>query len=151
VVINEVLAWPIGPSPAEEWVEIVNDGPAPAVLDGYVLEVGSRATPLPAATLAPGGFALIVSDTYTAVDGTDVPPAPGTLVLTVPHLGREGLSKKGEVLTLYDASQNAISTFAATPKPKQGFSVARRVPSAPDALASSFARATPSPGRKNVW
>jgi hypothetical protein len=151
VVLNEVLAWPLGPSPGEEWVEIVNDGPAPADLDGYVLEVGSTPTVLPAATLAPGTFALIVAAAYVPADGPDVAPPPGTLLLSVPHLGKRGLSKKGELLTLYDASQNVVSAFPAAPKPKQGSSVARRVPSAPDALASSFALATPSPGRKNTW
>jgi hypothetical protein len=151
VEINEVFAWPLGQSPAEQWVEIVNDGPAPAELDGYVLEVGSTAIVLPAATLSPGKFALVVSDAYTAADGPDVAPAPGTLLLTVPHLGPSGLSKKGEVLTLFDASLNPVSSFPAAPKPKQGSSVARRVPSAPDTLGSSFALATPSPGRNNTW
>ena len=33
VVINEVLANPVGGEPAQEWVELYNDGRAPAVLD----------------------------------------------------------------------------------------------------------------------
>jgi len=151
VVLNEVLAYPLGSRPDQEWVEIVNDGPAPAVLGGYVLTVGSGATPLPAATLAPGAFALIVDDGYVAADGTDVEPAPGTLLLRVPHLGKEGLSSEGEVFTLLDAGARVISSFPAKPKPKQGSSVARRTPSAPDALPDSFALAAPSPGRTNGW
>jgi hypothetical protein len=151
VVLNEVLAYPLGPRPDQEWVEIVNDGPAPAVLDGYVLTVGSGATPLPAATLAPGAFALIVDDAYAAAGGADVEPAPGTLLLRVPHLGKKGLSSAGEVFTLLDAGAKVVSSFPAKPKPKQGSSVARRMPSAPDALPNSFALAAPSPGRTNPW
>jgi hypothetical protein len=151
VVINEVLAWPLGPSPDQEWVEIVNDGPAPAALGGYVLLVGSGATSLPAATLEKGAFALIVDDSYLAAGGPDVAPASGTLLLQVPHLGKKGLSHTGVALTLLDGDGNAVSSFPAKPKPKQGWSVARKVPSAPDALPGSFALAKPSPGRINTW
>jgi len=151
VVLNEVLAYPLGPRPDQEWVEIVNDGPAPAVLAGYVLQVGSGVTTLPPGTLAPGGFALIVDDAYAAAGGPDVAPAPGTLILRVPSIGKAGLSSAGVALTLLDGGGNAVSTFPAKPKPKQGWSVARVAPSAVDALASSFALATPSPGRTNAW
>jgi hypothetical protein len=151
VVINEVLAWPLGPSPAEEWVEIVNDGHAKAALGGYVLLVGSEPTPLPAVTLAPGAFALVVDAEYAPAGGPDVPPAAGTVILTVPHLGKEGLSHAGVSLFLIDGDGKTASTFPAKPKPVQGKSLARLVPSAPDGLPSSFAAATPSPGRTNTW
>jgi hypothetical protein len=150
VVINEVLAWPLGASPDQEWVEILNDGPAPASLDGYVLVVGSGSTALPVATLAPGAFALVVAESYTP-GGPDVAPAPGTLLLSVPHLGKKGISHEGVALALIDGGGNTVSSFPAAPKPKQGSSVARRVPSAPDALPSSFARAAPTPGWTNAW
>jgi hypothetical protein len=151
VVVNEVLAFPEGPSPTQQWVEIVNDGLAPAELGGYVLLVGSVATPLPAATLAPGAFALLVNPSFSPVGGPDVPPAAGTALITVPHLGKQGLSHAGVDLYLLDPGGKTASTFPAKPKPQQGKSVARRVPSAPDGLAGSFALATPSPGRPNTW
>ncbi len=151
VVLNEVLAHPFGPEPAQEWVEIVNDGPAPAELGGYVLLVGNGTTPLPSATLPPGAFALIVTETYMAAGGPDVAPPPGTLLLTVPHIGKAGLSNEGEALSLIDGDGNTVSAFPASPKPKQGSSVARKTPSAPDALLASFALAVPSPGRTNAW
>jgi hypothetical protein len=151
VVINEVLAYPLGPEPAQQWVEILNDGPAPAVLDGYVLHVGSGVTPLPGGTLPPGGFALIVDEAYVAAGGPDVAPAAGTRILTVPSLGKKGLSTAGVELALLDGDGNTVSTFPAKPKPKQGGSVARLSPSAPDALPSSFALAVPTPGWTNAW
>jgi hypothetical protein len=151
VVINEVLSFPLGPSPAQEWVEILNDGPAPAELGGYVLHVGSGATPLPDATLPPGAFALVVGQDFVPADGVDEPPAPGALILTVPHLGKKGLSHAGVALALLDGDGQTVSSFPAKPKPKQGSSVARRSPSAPDTLPGSFATATPTPGRTNAF
>jgi hypothetical protein len=151
VVINEVLADPLGSEPSAEWVEIVNDGHAPVTLDGYALVDGGGSTPLPSATLAPGEFALVVNESFLLDDGVDPAPAPGTRILRVPHLGKGGLANAGEPLALLDGEGNTISRFPATPKPKAGKSVARRTPSAVDALASSFDLATPSPGRANTW
>jgi hypothetical protein len=73
------------------------------------------------------------------------------MLLTVPHLGKQGLSHAGVDLYLLDADGKTVSSFPAKPKPQQGKSVARRVPSAPDALPGSFALAAPSPGRPNAW
>jgi hypothetical protein len=150
VIINEVLANPLGPEPRQEWVEIVNDGPAPADLDGYTLADGGGDTALPPATLAPGAFALVVNDAFVAGDGLDAAPAPGTLLLRVPHLGKSGLSNAGEALALRDGGGGVVSRFPAAPKPKAGLSVARRFAAAPDALAAGFVLTAPTPGRTNA-
>ena len=76
------------------------DGHAPADLEGYSLLDGGGTTPLPTATLLPGRFALIVNEAFMDSGGVDVPPAPGTLLLRVPHLGKNGLSNAGEPLTI---------------------------------------------------
>ncbi|HVY45424.1 MAG TPA: lamin tail domain-containing protein [Minicystis sp.] len=149
VVVSEVLAHPVGPEPAEEWVEIVNGGLAPADLTGYLLLDPNGATALPAATLAPGQYALIVGEDYSDDDGFDAPAAPGTLLLHVPRVGKDGLSNDGEPLVLRDGSGATVSTFPAAPKPETGLSVARTTPSAPDGVATSFVLATPTPGRAN--
>jgi hypothetical protein len=151
VILNEVLANPLGPEPAAEWVEIVNDGRAPVDLAGYALVDGGGETPLPAASLAPGAFALIVNASFSEQDGADPCPAPGTLILRVPHLGKNGLSNAGEALALRDAHGGLVSRFPAAPKPKAGWSVARRAPLVPDGAKDGFALATPSPGRTNVF
>jgi hypothetical protein len=151
VIINEVLANPLGPEPASEWVEIVNDGRAPADLGGYSLQDGGGETPLPPATLAPGAFALVVNEAFDEQDCSDPCPAPGTLLLRVLHLGKNGLANSGEALRLRDGDGATVSRFPASPKPKAGQSVARVAPAAPDGLAGSFALAEPSPGRTNVW
>ena len=151
VIINEVVADPQGPEPAAEWVEIVNDGPAPADLGGYTLLDGGGETALPTATLAPGAFALLVNESFDEQACSGACPAPGTLILRVPHLGKNGISNAGEALTLRDGGGAVVSRFPPSPKPKAGKSVARRTPAAPDLLSASFALAEPTPGQTNAW
>ncbi len=73
-----------------------------------------------------------------------------TLILTVPKLGKSGLTETGQTFALLDTTGATVSSFPATPKPKKGWSVDRRTPSAPDALPGSFAIAKPSPGAQNL-
>jgi hypothetical protein len=146
VVITEVLANPLGAEPDQEWIEIYNDGLAPADLTGHVLADLGGTTPLPPAILEPGAFALIVNETFVEDDEIDPAPAPGTALLHVAKLGKDGLKNDGEPVKLLDAGGTAISRFPMSPKPKPGQSVARVTPSAPDGVASSFAVSTPTPG-----
>jgi hypothetical protein len=149
VILNEVLANPVGPEPAQEWVEIVNDGAAPAELAGYVLvDIGGE-TPLPAATLEPGRFALIVNETFVEDDGYDVAPAPSTQILRVPKLGQAGLANGGEPLLLRAPDGDVISRFPPGFKPKPGMSVSRRDPREPDASIQAFLVTAPTPGQPN--
>jgi hypothetical protein len=148
VVLNEVLANPLGPEPVQEWVELVNDGRVAANLDGYVLEDLGGVTPLPPATLAPGEFALVVNDGFVEDDGFDPKPAPGTQILRVPKLGKSGLTNAGEPLVLRDASGAAVSRVPPMPDSKAGLSLSRSSPGAGDA-ASSFALAPATPGAPN--
>jgi hypothetical protein len=149
LVLNEVLANPVGPEPAQEWVEIVNDGAAPAELAGYVLVDLGGETLLPAATLQPGRFALIVNETFVENDGYDVPPAPSTQILRVPKLGQGGLANGGEPLLLRAPDGAVASRFPLAPKPKAGMSVSRRDPGEPDARPQAFLVTTPTPGQPN--
>lgn len=149
VVISEVLANPLGPEPDQEWIELVNDGLAAADLAGYVLgDIGGE-TALPPALLEPGARALLVNETFVEDDEIDPPPAPGTLLLRVPKLGKDGLKNDGEPLKLVDAAGEVVSRFPPAPRPKAGQSVARVSPAAPDGVASSFFVAAPTPGAPN--
>jgi hypothetical protein len=137
VVLNEVLANPAGAEPAQEWVELYNDGSGTVSLGGFALEDAGGRSVLPDAVLAPSEFALIVPDAYVSDDGADPPPAPGTLLIRVSMLGRSGLSNEGEKLTLRDAGSAVVSTFPAV-KTKNGVSIARTAPDAPDGDLTSF-------------
>src|SRR5262249_22468702 len=124
VVVNEVMANPAGPEPAEEWVELYNDGGDTENLAGYTLDDGTAATSLPEAELAPGAFALVVAQAYVADDGVDPAPSPSARIVRVRMLGQNGLSNDGERLVLRDASGAPLSVFPRV-KTKNGVSVAR--------------------------
>ncbi len=149
VVLNEVLANPVGPEPHQEWVELYNDGQVEAMLGGYrILDIGGD-TVLPDVVLPPGEFAVVVNEKFTEDVEVDVVPAPGTIVVRVPSLGKSGLSNSGELLRLVDPDGLTISRFPALPKPKAGQSVSRRTPSAPDGVSDSYMISAPTPGLPN--
>lgn len=152
VILNEVLADALGSEPGQEWIELFNDGLVAAELEGYVLEDIGGVTVLPAATLAPGAFALLVNESFVEDDELDVPPSTGTLLVRVPKLGKNGLSNAGEPLRLSDATGRVVSRLPALKSTKAGLSVARVAPRAPDGLASSFAiaKAGATPGAPNA-
>src|SRR5206468_9079998 len=88
VVLNEVMANPAGAEPAQEWVELYNDGSGAVSLAGFAIEDAGGRSDLAGGVLEPGAFALVVSDAYVAGDGADPAPAPGTLLVRVAALGR---------------------------------------------------------------
>ncbi len=152
IVVNEVLANPVGEEPEQEWVELYNDGLAVAELGGYVLiDIGGEVV-LPEASLPPGAFALIVNEGFDETSDYDPPPASGTLLIRVAKLGKGGLNNQGEPLKLRDQDGNLVSRFPAAPKPKSGISVIRVDPKAPDGNESSFMRCPelPTPGGHNL-
>jgi hypothetical protein len=152
LVITEVLANPAGIERDQEWVELYNDGGAPIAVGGYALEAGGRSTLLPAGVIAPGSFALVVTEGFVADDGVDPAPAPGTMLLRVSAIGGDGLSNDGERLVLRDADGQTLSAFPAM-KGKSGVSNARVTPDALDGYADSFApssNGSATPGRPNA-
>ncbi len=101
LAITEVLANPLGPEPAQEWVELRNLGSDPVALDGLGLADSRGADLLPTATLDPGAYALVVTSTYDPENGADPPPRAGTQLLRVDgRIGVDGLSNGGEVTRL---------------------------------------------------
>lgn len=151
-IVNEVLAAPLGPEPAQEWIELFNDGLEPAELLGLELDVNGTKTFLPEATLAPGAYALVVSDAFVMGEGSDPPPASGTRLVRVPKLGKQGLTNEGATITLRIPDGPVLSRFPSSPKPKKGVSVVRIRPDALDELPASFALdalGSSSPGSAN--
>jgi hypothetical protein len=153
VVINEVLANAIGPEPEQEWVELFNDGATAVDLAGYSLEDIGGQTPIPAYSIQPGEFVLLVNEAFDERYGYDVPVSEAVVLLRVSRLGKNGLSNSGEPLRLRDASGAVVSQFPAASNAKAGVSLARRVPWALDDDPESFgqhAAAGASPGAPNV-
>ena len=152
VVINEVLANPVGPEPQQEWIELYNDGLATADLSTLYLEdIGGRVQ-LPPSELKPGRYALLVNDDYDANSEYDPKPAGHALILRVPKLGKDGLKNSGEPLKLVNEQGLILSRFPTIPKPKSGQSVLRIYPQADDDTATSFvlgAEGQSTPGSAN--
>jgi hypothetical protein len=151
LVLNEVMANPLGPEPHQEWIEIVNDGLVAGSLAGHLLRDVGGDTILPDAVLEPGEHALLVNEAFVEDDEVDPPPAPGTLLVRVGELGTNGLTNAGEPLQLVAPDGGALSRFLPLPHPKAARTAIRRFPGAPDGLGSSFeADVPPTPGRANL-
>ncbi len=153
LIISEVLANPIGPEPQQEWVELYNDGLAPAMLGDYLLNDVGGVTSLPSALLPPGGYALLVNEGFDDSGEYDTPPDSTALLLPVAKLGKGGLSNAGEPLKLTTVSGQVQSRFPSDPKPKAGRSVYRKWPKALADEAEGFALSEPgaaTPGTSNV-
>jgi hypothetical protein len=152
-LLNEVMANPLGPEPAEEWIELVNDSSLPAELGGSSLEDSAGSITLPAFLAQPGQYLLLVRDDYDREgDGRDVMPGADVALVRVPVLGRSGLSNSGEALTLRAADGSVLSRFPAFSSGRAGVSVARATLDALDDDPSAFgAHAAPgaSPGAPN--
>jgi len=153
LVLNEVLADPVGPEALGEWIELVNDGSRPVDLAAFVLDDALEPVALPSHELAPGDMALLVGDSYEPDPELDLVPPPDTAIIRLPTLGRNGLANGGELLRLRDRDGIVVSRFPARKAPRAGRSVARRASDSPDAEQSSFgehAEPGASPGQDNV-
>jgi hypothetical protein len=112
LVITEVLPNPAGPEAAQEFVEVLNAGDAPAAFEGLLVEDATGADPLPPLALAPGARGLIVPAAYDAAAGSDPAPRPGTTLLRVEgRIGRDGLGNAGEVVRLRRKSGEIVSRY----------------------------------------
>lgn len=152
VVLNEVLANPLGPEASGEWIELLNDSERSVSLGGLWLEDGSGHAPLPSETLAAGEFAVIVAAGF-APSELDVAMPQGVRQIVVPSLGGRGLSNAGEALALV-GEEGILSRFPQLVASHGGRSIARRSADAADDAASSFAEhggIGASPGAANSF
>lgn len=151
IVINEVLANPLGSEPAQEWVELYNDGTQTQQLGGWAFSDAAATTRLPEVSLAAGEYLLLVAPGFNPGE-PDLWPQQQVRRVVLPALGKSGLSNGGEELQLSDGHGMLVSRFPALPATRAGVSIARRAPDAPDDRPDSFAQhAAPgaSPGLEN--
>jgi len=151
LVLNEVLANPLGPEPDGEWLELVNDSERSTSLSGLWLEDSGGHVPLPDVVLSPGELVLLVSDGFRA-SGLDVPVPSDVRLLRVPSLGARGLANGGEALLLV-GREGVVSRFPLLAAPHAGRSLARRSLDGADDDPAGFAEhagAGASPGAPNV-
>lgn len=151
LVLNEVLANPLGPEPDAEWVELVNDSDLATSLADVWLEDSGGAVRLPTVELRAGEIALLVGDGFRD-SGLDVPVPESARLLRVPSLGARGLANGGEALLLV-GREGVLSRFPLLAAAHPGRSVARRTLDGADDDAAGFAEhdgVGASPGAPNV-
>jgi hypothetical protein len=124
LVLNEVLANPVGAEPDAEWIELVNDADGAASLAELWLEDSGGHVELPDGQLGPGEMVLLVAESFQA-SGLDVPIPDGARLLRLPSLGARGLANGGESLLLV-GREGVISRFPLLPALHAGRSMARR-------------------------
>jgi hypothetical protein len=139
VIINEVMANPLGPEPQQEWIELLNDGTASAEMVEWKLRDEGGAVEIPPLSIAPGAFVLLVRSDYVEGLAGEHAPAVGTTLIRLPQLGKAGLLNSGESLTLLDQSGQIVSSFPARASTRQGVSIARRNALTLDSDPSGFA------------
>lgn len=142
LVINEVLANPLGPEPGQEWIEIFNDGTSSADLSLYTIADSAGMVELPAWILPAGRFGLIVAEEYDLAEGSDPSPGLDCQLGRVSELGKNGLSNAGERLTLLRGDV-AVATSPSQPKPPAGKSLSRNAD-------GTFVVSPPTPCAPNV-
>jgi hypothetical protein len=112
VAITELLPNPTGPETTQEFVELRNLGSAPVALEGMLIEDAAGADPLPAATLEPGAFAVIVGAGFDPMDGRDPAPRAGAMLLRVEgRIGRDGIGNAGEAVRLRAKTGEVLSRY----------------------------------------
>lgn len=132
IVIDEIRADSVGPEPAQEYVELWNLEPFTVDLSGYRLtddEARIGDTLPPGSLLPPGARALVVADTFNALDARDVQPAPGVPLFRIgASLGSGGLTNSGEPLILRDTEGRRVSEAPVIAAPGPGRCVSRTTP-----------------------
>ncbi len=152
VLLNEVLANPIGPESQGEWIELLNDSERATSLAGLWLEDAGGRAQLPSEQLGPGELALLVGDGFRA-SSLDVAVPSAVRLLRVPSLGTRGLSNGGEGLLLV-GREGVLSRFPLVNAAHAGKSIARRTPDAADddpAAFSEHGAPGASPGTPNSF
>jgi hypothetical protein len=138
VVINEVMANPVGPEPQQEWVELYNDGSVDVLLAGWRLEDAGGGVELPSVALPVGRYGLVVGEGYDPNSWVDAAPSSEAIVLRVPSVGTAGLSNAGEPIRLMGRDGSTASRVPAIASKRQGWSIVRVRPEAADDGSNSF-------------
>lgn len=110
--ITEVYARPKS-SASQEFIELINDGDAPAELGAFVLRTLTGRSALPAMALPPGARAVIVGPAFDVRGDEragDPPLAPGAVLVRLDRtLLQRGLNDRGADVWLEDATGATVS------------------------------------------
>ena len=146
VAITEILADPLGPEPAQEFVEIANYGREEVDLSGWMIDDNGDANSLgnliaEGTVLAPGTVAIAVSGSYDAQAGADPAPDPdGVVIVLDSTVCSNGLrNSDAESVELYDATGALVSQYRGQAgTPREGVSAMRLTAELPDSDKRAF-------------
>jgi hypothetical protein len=110
-VLNEVYANPFGSEPAQEWIEIHNDGLMDVELGDLILRDDGGERVLPAFALQHDEYVLLTREDLKTKGGQGDPSLQGCDVVSMQSLGKNGLANSGETLSLVDADGVVLSQF----------------------------------------
>ncbi len=139
VAIVRVHPNPVGPEPAQEFLELENVSGAPVELEGWELtdDPEKAGDLLPAFTLEPGARVRVAGKGHDPFFAGE-PPAEGDVLVLASSLANAGLGNGGEPLYLFDAFGYLVSRYGGwidTGK-APGLSVRRAAPTACDVPAN---------------
>jgi hypothetical protein len=146
IAVTEVYADPLGPEPAQEFVEIWNLGAESVDLSGWMIddEGDANGDLLPEGTaLDPGRAALLVAPGFDPACADDPQPAPGALIVYLSSsIGSNGLKNTAaESIELYDASGAVVSRYGGEAgKPTAGAAAFRILAEIPDGNPWAWAK-----------
>lgn len=152
LVLNEVLANPLGPEGSSEWVELWNDSERSAWLGDLWLHDSGGRVRLPDLELDPGELVLLVGSGFQR-SGSDVVVPDEVRIVRLASLGTRGIANGGEALVLV-GPEGTLSRFPALAAKTAGHSMGRRSADAEDDDAEAFAEhgePGASPGAPNVF
>jgi hypothetical protein len=131
-----------------EWVELLNTARQPVSVGGWLVADRQSAAYLPAVTIPPGGFAVVVPRDATSTPGVML------LRLDAARIGN-GLANGGDTIVLVDAGGAVADRVTWGPEgaaaPAEGHSLARRVAGVDTNASADWVENTrPSPGSAGV-
>ncbi|MBU1068886.1 lamin tail domain-containing protein [Myxococcota bacterium] len=112
VVLTRLHPNPVGPEPAQEFIELENLSDTTVELEGYELTdaLDKAGDLLPAFALAPGARVRVAGKNYDP-DAEGEPPPEGDLIVLESSLANAGLANGGEPLYLFDAFGWLVSRY----------------------------------------
>ncbi len=155
VVLTEILADPLGPEPAQEFIEIANIGIETADISGWMIDDNgdTNGDLIPEGTyLQSGQVAILVSPEFDMNAAADPSPHPEALVIILDSaLGSNGLKNSAaESIELYNREGRLQSSYSGEiGTPKEGVSVIRRAAELPEGVPGAYVPApngSSSPG-----